>query len=231
MMVISPTCEEERQIIRSGYRYIAGLDEVGRGAWAGPVAAAAVVFPPEMLMASDDVIAALRGVRDSKQLTSRQREELCPIIEDAALSLGIGFVPVPVIDGIGIAAAGRLAMRRALRGLSLAPDFLLIDAFQLSTINIPQKNIIDGDCLCFSIAAASVVAKVARDRLMASLHEDYSCYGFDHNKGYGTTCHYQSILEHGPSRHHRRSFSPIKDMVREMWQADCPFGEPLAGVP
>ncbi|MCL4552607.1 MAG: ribonuclease HII [Candidatus Marsarchaeota archaeon] len=212
-MVIYPSCEEEQQIIRSGYRRIAGLDEVGRGAWAGPVAAAAVVLPPELLLSSSGESSMLSGVRDSKQLTFHQREELWPIIKQAALSFGVGFVPVPVIDSIGIAAAGRLAMRRAIRSLSLQPDFLLIDAFQLPTIDVPQKGIIDGDCLCLSIAAASVVAKVARDHLMAGLHGDYPYYGFAHNKGYGTSEHYRSIVEYGACCHHRRSFSPVKDML------------------
>jgi ribonuclease HII len=179
-----------------------------------------VVLPPELLLASGDLAPALRGVRDSKQLTAHQREELYPLIEESALSLGFGFVPVPVIDSIGIAAAGRLAMRRAIRNLSLPPDFLLIDAFQLPTMSIPQKNIIDGDCLCLSIAAASIVAKVARDYLMTGLHEDYPCYGFCHNKGYGTSGHYQSILEQGPCCHHRHSFSPIRNMIREIWQGE-----------
>lgn len=212
-MAAYPSCEEEQALIRSGYRLVAGIDEVGRGAWAGPVTAAAVILPPELALSGRDGAPVLDGVRDSKQLTPQRREELWPVIHREAVAIGIGFAPVSIVDCLGVAAAGRLAMRRAISGLQLRPEFLLIDAFQLPTVEIPQKGIVDGDCLCVSIAAASVVAKVARDRLMAALHGEYPDYGFHHNKGYGTPEHYQSLLQNGPCRLHRRTFSPLRDLL------------------
>jgi ribonuclease HII len=221
-MVDYPTCEEEQALIRAGYRLIAGLDEVGRGAWAGPVVAAAVILPVEALAAETVGQPLLGGVRDSKTLTPQQREQLWPLIYEAAIAIGVGIVPASVIDAIGIAPASFMAMRRALSAMPVKPDYLLVDAFHIPGVDIPQTGIVDGDSRCISIAASSVVAKVARDRLMTELHGDFPCYGFAHNKGYGTQEHTQGIFENGLCTLHRRSYAPIWKVLTEMFGEETP---------
>jgi len=184
---------------------VAGVDEAGRGALAGPVVAAAVILP-------DGLEAPwLSQVRDSKQLTPTRRRTLFGSITLAAVSLGIGVVSHRDIDDQGIAAATRLAMKRAIAHLSPPPDWLLIDYLSLPEINLPQKGITNGDCHCLSIACASVVAKVARDRIMVRLAQAYPEYGFSRHKGYGTAEHLSSIRRQGPCPVHRGSFQPVRD--------------------
>ncbi|MBX3306695.1 MAG: ribonuclease HII [Nitrospira sp.] len=198
---MGPTDEFERAARLRGYRRIAGIDEVGRGPLAGPVVAAAVILP---------VRSRLVGVNDSKQLSEREREQFYIAICEQAVGTGIGWADVAEIDQLNILEATRLAMRRALEQLVPPPDYVLIDAVSLPGISIPIRPIIKGDALSISIAAASIVAKVTRDRLMASYHDMFPEYGFLSHKGYGTAEHLERLAYHGPCSIHRRSFAPVK---------------------
>lgn len=204
-----PTTLPDRALERTwqarGARRIAGIDEVGRGPLAGPVVAAAVILPP------GDDHAWLPALRDSKALTARQREALDRRIRGEAPAVAVGVAAATVIDEIGIAAAARLAMRRAVRGFEQPPDVLLIDAFLLPEAGIAQQAVIRGDGSCSAIAAASIVAKVARDRMMDALDRRFPGYGFARNRGYGTAEHLAALACLGPSSIHRRSFAPVRD--------------------
>jgi ribonuclease HII len=196
----------ERSARGAGALRIAGLDEAGRGPLAGPVVAAAVVLPEGLL---------IPGVTDSKQLTEKQRERLYAQIIGAAVAYGIGTIDERMIDAVNIREASILAMERALEVITPAPDYLLIDGnFTLPRVTIPQLSIIKGDCLSHSIAAASILAKVTRDRLMRELHEQYPQYNFQKHKGYGTKEHIELIRLHGPCDAHRKSFQPVAEMLR-----------------
>jgi ribonuclease HII len=219
-----PTLEWELHLWRRGYRYIAGLDEVGRGAWAGPVFAAAVVFPAEC----PDLDAALAGVRDSKQLSAAQRVRLVKPIRALALGVGVGHASYEDVDRFGIVRASFMAMRAALDSLGLYPDYLLIDAFKLPDTPIPQEGIIKGDCRCLSIAAASIIAKVARDRVLDELDGQYPGYGFAHNKGYGTAGHRQALGQLGLCPIHRKSWRPARELLGS---AVDDSGAPLCDCP
>ena len=211
MMVQQPDLREEMTLYAEGYRHIAGLDEAGRGSWVGPVVAGAVVLPIDR----PDLSQALDGVRDSKQLTPRQRECLYGIIESVASVVGVGVVSSDQIDAVGIVPATRQAMDLAIAQLNHPPDFLLIDYLNLPELSIPQKSITRGDALALSVAAASIVAKVTRDRLMVELGTRYPGYGFARHKGYGTRQHRESLVRLGPSPVHRLSFAPMRLMLQE----------------
>ncbi len=186
---------------------VAGVDEAGRGPWAGPVVAGAVVLPPDPAVAR-----ALAGVRDSKQLSPHQRERLFGVIKSLAVSWAAGVVSCQEIDRLGILPATRLAMRQAIDGLNAlggAPQALLVDAVRLPAIPLPQRSLIHGDALSLSIAAASIIAKVTRDQLMREMDGQYPGYGFARHKGYGTAQHAQALNELGPCPIHRRSFAPV----------------------
>jgi ribonuclease HII len=202
-----PTLDRERRLWSEGHTVVAGVDEVGRGPLAGPLLAAAVVLPPGC---AADWLALLR---DSKALPQRQREELARVIRDEAAAYSLGIIPAPAVDRLGIGEAGRRAMQQAVARLRLAPSYLLIDAFSVPALSLPQSAIIHGDALVASIAAASIVAKVERDRLMREMHELYPGYGFDQNKGYGTAAHLEALHRLGPSPVHRRSFAPVRDLL------------------
>jgi ribonuclease HII len=204
MTKIVPNLKEEKVLWEAGYRLIAGVDESGCGPWAGPVVAAAVILPKEK---------RINRIKDCKLLNAKLREELYDRIINEALSTGLGFVDVLEIDTIGIRKSSIKAMERALKNLKLNPNFVLVDAFKLN-ITLPQKPIIKGDTTCLSIAAASIVAKVERDRLMLSLHKNYPVYGFDKHKGYGTKLHQAMLKKHGPSEAHRKSFKPIAELIK-----------------
>lgn len=204
-----PTLDEELAFAAAGRRCVAGVDEVGRGCWAGPVVAAAVVLGPRIL--SDPGL--LAGVNDSKQLTARQRLALAERVRALALGVGLGAVPAFLVDCLGIAAATRLAMQQALLALPCIPDALLIDAVPLPMLRLPQRALIRGDSRCLSISAASVVAKVARDRYMCGVEAASPVYGFAAHKGYGTAAHARALRSHGPGPLHRRSFRPIADFL------------------
>lgn len=201
-----PDLRVEYQFRDEGCAVIAGLDEAGRGAWAGPVAAGAVILPLERF----DLIAALDGVRDSKLCTARQRTRLDGVIRDVAAGVGVGMADPSEIDAMGIAPATRLAMRRALEALPVKPDGLLIDYVRLREAALPQKSFPKGEQISLSIAAASIIAKVARDRRMVEVDQEYPDYGFARHKGYGTARHQQAIDELGPCPIHRLSFAPLR---------------------
>ncbi|MDD2215617.1 MAG: ribonuclease HII [Eubacteriales bacterium] len=191
--------EYEEALFRKGIRYIAGVDEVGRGPLAGPVVAAAVVLPLEI---------DINGINDSKKLTAKKREELDLQIREIALGIGLGVVDNHMIDEINILEATKLAMRQALMDLEkICPiQYILLDAITLNEVSVPQKGIIKGDAKSISIAAASIVAKVARDRMMVEYHNIYPDYAFNSNKGYGTKAHYAGIEAKGICSLHRRTF-------------------------
>lgn len=194
----------ERELHLAGFRRIAGLDEVGRGSLAGPVVAAAVILPERH---------RIKGLRDSKVLARSRREALYELILDRAEGVGVGCVEVDVIDAINILQATKLAMTEALGRLCERPDHLVIDALTLREVDLPQRAIIDGDAISASIAAASIVAKVTRDRICDELDERYPPYGFTRNKGYGTRFHYDALLAEGPCAWHRRTFAPIRMLL------------------
>jgi len=194
----------ERELRLAGYERIAGLDEVGRGSLAGPVVAAAVILPERH---------RIPGLRDSKVLVRARRESLYQLILRRAIAVGVGCVEVEVIDRINILQATKLAMKEAVARLSQQPDHLVIDALTLRDVSLPQRPIINGDAICASIAAASIVAKVTRDRICAELDERYPAYGFARNKGYGTRRHLDALMVEGPCEWHRRSFAPVRLML------------------
>jgi len=191
----------ERELHLSGFRCVAGIDEVGRGCLAGPVVAAAVVLPERH---------RIKGIRDSKMLPRARREALYELILDRAVGVGVGCVEVDVIDRINILQATKLAMRQALERLPEQPDHLLIDALSLREIALPQCPLIGGDAISASIAAASIVAKVTRDRICDEFDRRYPAYGFARNKGYGTRRHVDALNTDGPCAWHRRSFAPVR---------------------
>lgn len=201
---MGPTEEFEQEARRCGYRRIAGVDEAGRGPLAGPVVAAAVILP---------VRCRLIGVDDSKQLSASERDRLYVEIMNRAVGVGVGSSTPEEIDRINILEATKLAMRRALGELSPASDYVLIDAVVLTGVALPVRPIIKGDVLSLSIAAASIVAKVTRDRVMARFHEIYPQYNFLSHKGYGTEEHLARLAEYGPSPIHRRTFAPVSAML------------------
>jgi len=206
-----PTLKQERELKRQGYRLIAGVDEAGRGPLAGPVVAAAVILN------WSKPAPWFRRVRDSKQLTPKAREVLFQQIRGEAIATGLGVVSPSVIDAQGIMAANRLAMSRAVQELDPCSDFLLIDAVSLPALDLPQRNIIYGDSLCLSIAAASIIAKVSRDRLMVMADEMYPGYGFADHKGYATEQHLGCLQRLGPCLIHRRSFAPVREALNRSY--------------
>jgi len=207
-MPLLPDLTEEKQLWSQGYHLIAGIDEAGRGALAGPVVACALVLPLNFNPPWFSL------VRDSKQLSPARREFLFNAIRDETTAIGIGITPTQDIDSLGILKATYLAMETAIHQLPFSPHFLLIDGTSLSNTTIPQRKIIRGDKVCFSIACASIIAKVTRDRIMVELHEIYPNYGLAHHKGYGTEEHLSRLRYFGPSPIHRFSFTPVKDASR-----------------
>jgi ribonuclease HII len=195
----------ETELLRDGYRAIAGTDEAGRGPLAGPVVAAAVILHPGQ---------TIPGVNDSKKLTERQREKLYPIIMAEALAVGIGLCDHKEIDRLNILRASLEAMRRAVAALPVAADFLLVDGSFTVPLEIPQQAVIKGDSLSLSIAAASIIAKVTRDRLMVEFDLLYPGYGFAGHKGYPSASHRAAIACLGPCPIHRSSFRGVKEFVR-----------------
>ena len=202
-----PNLDEEDKLKSQGYELIAGIDEVGRGALAGPVVASAVILPRPANLSWFGL------VRDSKELNSRKRESLFDLITKETIAVGIGIVPPQVIDSINIFKATKLAMMQAVEKLSKQPNFLLIDRLGLSQCPIPQRGITRGDKLCLSIACASIIAKVTRDRIMEELDIMYPGYGFAQHKGYGTRKHISCLQELGPSPIHRLYFAPVRNVI------------------
>ena len=194
----------ESRLLKTMPGPIAGIDEVGRGPLAGPVVAAAVIFERGRIP---------KGIDDSKQMTAEAREEMYVRIVETAVAFGIGEASVEEIDLVNIRQATHLAMARAVRAMAVAPMFALVDGNDAPALPCPCDTLIDGDARSVSIAAASIIAKVTRDRMMRALHDEHPYYDWCNNKGYGTPEHYKGLKAHGPCLHHRRSFAPIHNML------------------
>lgn len=197
----------EQALWDAGHQAIAGIDEAGRGAWAGPVVAAAVILPPDPAA----LVPLVGQVNDSKQLTPQGRARAFDLINRHALALGVGWGEATTIDRDGILAATRHAMLDALADLGCAYDFVLIDYLTLADLPAPQRGIVHGDALSLSIAAASIIAKVTRDRWMVDRDREYPGYGFACHKGYGTAAHTAALARFGPSALHRLTFRPVRE--------------------
>jgi ribonuclease HII len=203
-----PSLDEELVLRAAGHVRVAGLDEAGRGAWAGPVCAAAVVLPLDRPDLSD----VLSGVRDSKQLSPTRRENLLPLILEVAESVGTGWAAPAEVDEVGILPATRRAFTRAVAELNGQVDALLLDHLRLPDLDLPQRALPKADVRCLSVAAASIVAKVTRDRLMVELDGRFPGYGLARHKGYGTRQHRQALIQMGPSPIHRMSWRPMQEL-------------------
>ncbi|MGD0073315.1 MAG: ribonuclease HII [Candidatus Binataceae bacterium] len=199
-MTKAPDRRYERKLWLEGLEAVAGVDEAGVGPMAGPVVAAAVIFAPDVF---------IKGVHDSKQLRAEKREELFPIIQERALSIGVGAAEVDEIDRLNIYHATAAALIRAIQALAVAPQHVLVDGRRIAGLAIPQTPIVGGDRKSFCIAAASIIAKVTRDRLMREYDATYPDYGFARHKGYCTADHVAAIERFGPSPIHRTSFAPV----------------------
>ena len=193
----------EKELYAQGISLIAGVDEVGRGPLAGPVVAAAVILPKNC---------KIKGLNDSKKIPKKKHEKIFQAVKDKALAIGIGIMDNHVIDQVNIYEATKLAMKEAISKLDLQPEHLLIDAMKLD-LPITQTSIIKGDANSLSIAAASIIAKVTRDKIMANYDKEFPGYDFSQNAGYGTTKHLEGLEKHGVTPIHRKSFEPIKTLV------------------
>ncbi|WP_455259081.1 ribonuclease HII [Ruminococcus sp.] len=189
--------EFEKEALAKGYKSVCGVDEAGRGPLAGPVCAAAVILPEGVI---------IDGVNDSKKLSEKKRESLFDVIREQAMSYSIAYATVDEIEEINILNATMLAMRRAIDGLDIKADYAMIDGNKIPPIDIDAECIVKGDAKSMSIACASILAKVSRDRLLYKYAEEYPMYGFDKHKGYGTKVHREAILKYGPCPYHRKSF-------------------------
>ena len=196
----------EKELYAKGFTLIAGTDEVGRGPLVGPVVAAAVILPKNY---------QLEGLTDSKKLTEKKRDKFYDIIMKEAISVGVGVVDAKTIDEINILEASRLAMKKAIMDLKIKPEYVLSDAMKLNNIDIPYTDIIHGDALSLSIAAASVIAKVTRDRMMYELDLQYPLYGFAKHKGYPTKLHLENLRKYGVLDNYRFSYKPVKEVLME----------------
>jgi len=204
MIVTMPTLDYEVALWHRGYHQIAGIDEAGRGALAGPVVAAAVIVP-----ANTPLAGIWAQVCDSKLLTPERRSALEGQIQAAALAWGVGCVAASIIDQIGIAPATRLAMCQAVAALAYPPDYLLLDWVKLPEIPLPQESFVKADRNLVSVAAASILAKVHRDRLLVALHQQHPNYSFQQHKGYGTAAHLAALVQYGACQEHRHTFAPV----------------------
>ena len=196
----------ERELIKQGITLIGGIDEVGRGPLVGPVVAACVILPLNY---------ELEGLTDSKKLSEKKREQFYEILKKEALSIGVGIVSAEKIDEVNIYEATKLAMQDAIKNCALKPEYLLIDAMKLDT-SIPSNSIIKGDSKSLSIAAASVIAKVTRDRMLIELDKKYPMYDFKHNKGYPTKKHLEAINQFAIINLHRKSYAPVKEYLERI---------------
>lgn len=195
--------EYESELYKKGLELICGVDEVGRGPLIGPVVAAAVILPKNYFH---------EDIKDSKKLTEKKREKLYDIIINDAISIGIGIVDEKEIDKINIYEATKVAMKTAINNLKIKPEHILIDAMKLE-LEIPSTSIIKGDAKSESIAAASIIAKVTRDRMLDEMDKEYPMYDLKHNKGYGTKKHIEALKKHGPCIHHRKTFKPVMELI------------------
>lgn len=205
----SPDLSRESSLWEKGIKRVAGIDEVGRGAVAGPVAAAVIVLPP-----GNDLVSALEGVDDSKKMTPASRQHWAIKLKECALDYAVGFCTNTEIDEVGIISSTKLAVKRALDKMSMTPQHLLIDYIELEDCAIPQTSLVKGDLRSLSIAGASILAKTERDALMVKLAQEFPDYGFDRNKGYATRAHREALAELGPCPIHRLSFK-VKGLEAE----------------
>lgn len=205
-----PDIQFEIELWQAGKTIVAGVDEAGRGAWAGPVTAGAVILPSDQ----PDIVKILHGVRDSKLMTARQREYWSGLVREIAIACSSGWATCDEIDNLGILPSTRLAMKRAIEGLGQPVEHLLIDAVRLSSVEIPQTSLIKGDMRVMSIAAASIIAKTERDCHMRLLEERIPGYGFQFHKGYGTKKHREALEKLGISDQHRKSYAPIRAILQ-----------------
>ena len=194
--------EYELKAYRNGYNLIGGIDEVGRGPLVGPVVASCVILPKDF---------ELEGLTDSKKLSERKREQFYSVIMEKAISVGIGVIDEDKIDEVNIYEATKLAMYQAIENCKIKPDYILIDAMKLDKLSVPSESIIKGDLKSISISAASVIAKVTRDRMMYELDKEYPMYNFAKNKGYPTKAHVEAIKKYGILKQHRKTFKPVCD--------------------
>ena len=206
-----PDLSFEIPIWNHGYKLIAGIDEAGRGAWAGPVAAAAVILP-----STPDIALKLVGVNDSKKCSASQRELFATLIKENCTTFGVGMASETEIDQIGILPATRLAVRRALEQCYPAADYLLLDYITLPGLTLPQKSLVKGDARSLSIASASILAKTSRDRIMREMDLLHPGYGFSAHKGYGTAMHIRQLQDLGPCPIHRMSFKPLQPVLFDL---------------
>lgn len=200
-MSFYPNNRQEKRLLKNGFALIAGIDEVGKGAWAGPIVAAAVILNPKI---------KIKGVKDSKLLRAPDRQILFNQIVESAIAWTTAAVSQTEIDRLGIKQANILVIQKALKKMRPQPDYLLIDAIKIDYQNLPSSAIIDGDYKITSVAAASIIAKVTRDKMMDELAEKYPAYGFKQHKGYGTSHHFQMIVEHGICQLHRKTWQPMR---------------------
>ncbi|MCX8037427.1 MAG: ribonuclease HII [Candidatus Sumerlaeia bacterium] len=222
-MIARPSWRYEQKVQRTGYRLVAGIDEAGRGPLAGPVVAAAVVFPPGFRM---------DGLADSKQLQPDVRRALDALIRQNALAVGVGIASAEEIDRLNILAATHLAAQRAVENLKIRPDYLITDCLRLDWAEVPVEPLVRGDQKCASVAAASVVAKVARDRLMCDYDSDFPGYGFADHKGYATATHVKALRTLGPTTLHRLSFRGVSWFETELRRSQTfiRLAEAIAGI-
>ena len=204
-MKSKPSRNHEKRLHKKGHHLVAGIDEAGKGAWAGPVVAASVILP---------AVVQLEGVNDSKLLSPKKRQQLFVKITAQALAWSVGVVGHEVVDKVGIVKATQRAMERAIKGLRVEPEYLLIDGTPFFKPETPHEFIVRGDQKMTNIAAAAIVAKVTRDKLMDSVHSAHPNYGFVAHRGYGTKGHQDALTEHGPSPVHRFSYRPIQELAR-----------------
>lgn len=210
--MLFPNFDYETKLLKSGFSRICGIDEVGRGPLAGPVVACALIISEAKNFSAEK----FKKIRDSKKLSAKQREKWHRVLtESTDVKFGIGIISEKIIDKINILEATKLAMLSALKKLAIKPDFLLIDGnFTLEQVDLSQKAVPRGDAKIISIAAASIIAKVTRDKMMLDYHKKYPNYFFDKHKGYGTKLHFETLKKHGPCPIHRKSFEPIKSLPR-----------------
>ena len=198
----------ENELYSKGYKLIGGIDEVGRGPLVGPVVTACVILPEDF---------ALDGLTDSKKLSEKKRDAFYDIIMEKAISVGIGIMDEDVIDKVNIYEATKLAMYQAVDNMSVKPDYILIDAMKLDKLDVPSTSIIKGDLKSITISAASVIAKVTRDRMMYELDKKYPVYKFAKNKGYPTKDHIEAIVKYGILKEHRKTFKPVTEHVNRIY--------------
>lgn len=198
----------ENELYSKGYKLIGGIDEVGRGPLVGPVVTACVILPEDF---------ALDGLTDSKKLSEKKRDMFYDIIMEKAISVGIGIMDEDVIDKVNIYEATKLAMYQAVDNMSVKPDYILIDAMKLDKLDVPSTSIINGDLKSITISAASVIAKVTRDRMMYELDKKYPMYKFAKNKGYPTKDHIEAISKYGILKEHRKTFKPVTEHVNRIY--------------